>query len=88
MARKKKNRKKQMPPLSWVDKVVYWVAMILSFCGIWVILPVLLLQRHIAFQDNTVIASSEGPVKNGRRYSESKVSDTGRPNGRPSIRCL
>lgn len=61
MARKKKNRKKQMPPLSWADKVVYWVAMILSFCGIWVILPVLLLQRHIAFQDNTVIASSEGP---------------------------
>lgn len=61
MARKKKNRKKQMPPLSWLDKFVYWVAMILSFCGIWIILPVFLLQKYIAFQDDTVIASSEGP---------------------------
>ena len=61
MARKKKNRKKQMPPLSWVDKFVYWTVIILSFGGMSVtFLPVILYQKNIAFSDETVIACSMG----------------------------
>ena len=57
MARKAKKRIHQMPPLSFVDKLLYWIVLML-LCAAYLILLIgpLLLRDKIAFSDATVIA--------------------------------
>lgn len=57
MARKAKKRIHQMPPLSFVDKLIYWAIFALLCVACFVLLFGPLYWRHIiAFSDTAVIA--------------------------------
>lgn len=57
MARKAKKRIHQMPPLSFVDKLIYWAIFALLCVAYFTLLLVPLYWRHIiAFSDTAVIA--------------------------------
>lgn len=60
MARKTKKKSNRMPPLSFLDHVIYWIVFFLGavvvFGGV---TGFLLLRKHLAFADQTVIAVYE-----------------------------
>ena len=57
MARKAKKKLHRMPPLSFVDKLIYWFLMMLLIAAYCVmIIGFGLLRKNIAYQDLTVIA--------------------------------
>lgn len=57
MARKAKKKMHRMPPLSFVDKLIYWFLMALLFAAYFALLiGVLMLRDKIAFRDSTVVA--------------------------------
>ncbi len=57
MARKAKKKLHRMPPLSFVDKLIYWFLMLLLCCIYFAMLiGDLILRDKIAFQDPTVVA--------------------------------
>lgn len=61
MARKAKKRMHLMPPLSFVDKMIYWLIMLVLcvlYCGLF--FSVIALRNKIAFQDELVIAKVDG----------------------------
>lgn len=60
MARKAKKKVHKMPPLSLVDKLIYWLIM-LFLCPVYLALMFVpfYLQNVIAFADDTVIAAQE-----------------------------
>lgn len=60
MARKAKKKIHQMPPLSFVDKLIYWTVMALQVVFFLALMfGALLLREKIAFSDETVVAASE-----------------------------
>lgn len=60
MARKAKRRIHKMPPLSFVDQMIYWTAMlILCVMYIALLLGPLMLRKKIAFADEAVIAKTD-----------------------------
>ena len=60
MARKAKKRLHQMPPLSFVDKSIYWfILLVLLALYFLLTLGTLFLRRKIAFQDEMVIACED-----------------------------
>ena len=57
MARKAKKKMHRMPPLSFVDKLIYWFLMALLIAAYFALLiGVLMLRDKIAFWDSTVVA--------------------------------
>lgn len=57
MARKAKKKLHRMPPLSFVDKLIYWFLMLLLCCIYFgMLIGDLILRDKIAFQDPTVVA--------------------------------
>ncbi len=60
MATKAKKRLHRMPPLSFVDKLIYWTAFLLLIAGtIALIFFPLYLRRKIAFSDSAAIAMAD-----------------------------
>lgn len=60
MARKAKKRLHQMPPLSFVDKLIYWTIIVLLCVAYFVLLlGPLYLRYQIAFSDAAVIAAGD-----------------------------
>ena len=60
MARKAKKRLHQMPPLSFADKLIYWmICLILCVAYLLLIFGSFALRETIAFSDDAVIASSD-----------------------------
>lgn len=60
MARKAKNRMHRMPKLSFLDKTIYWLAMLLLcalYCGL--LFGTIILRNKIAFRDEMVIACED-----------------------------
>ena len=60
MARKAKKRVHRMPPLSFLDKTIYWFGMLVLgalYCGLF--LGTIILRKKIAFQDDMVIACED-----------------------------
>ena len=57
MARKAKKKMHRMPPLSFVDKLIYWLIMALLIATYFALpMGVFLLRDRIAYQDATVVA--------------------------------
>ena len=57
MARKAKKKLHRMPPLSFVDKLIYWLIMALLIATYFALpMGVFLLRDRIAYQDTTVVA--------------------------------
>lgn len=57
MARKAKKKMHRMPPLSFVDKLIYWLIMALLIATYFTLpMGVFLLRDRIAYQDATVVA--------------------------------
>jgi len=60
MAKKAKKRTHRMPPLSWLDKVIYWVIMlVLCILYVGLLFGTIALRNKIAFQDEMVIACED-----------------------------
>ena len=60
MARKAKKRVHRMPPLSFLDKTIYWFGMLVLcalYCGL--LLGTIILRKKIAFQDEMVVARED-----------------------------
>ena len=62
MATKARKRVHPMPRLGWKDNLLYWVGLILSFCGCFfgMLIPIWV-QKAIAFSDSDVVARVDGP---------------------------
>jgi hypothetical protein len=59
MAKKAKKRTNQMPRLSLVDKLIYWIIMLVLICLYFLLILVPInLRDLIAFRDDTVIAAT------------------------------
>lgn len=60
MARKAKKRVHKMPPLSFLDKLIYWTAFLL-ICAVLIFLVVITFtwRNQIAYADNAVIAKTD-----------------------------
>lgn len=57
--KKAKRRKPRRPPLSFLDKTIYFLFLLLSYgLGLFFLLGILLLRKSIAFSDPTVVAAS------------------------------
>jgi hypothetical protein len=57
--KKAKRRKPHRPPLSFLDKTIYFLFLLLSYgLGLFFLLGILLLRKSIAFSDPTVVAAS------------------------------
>lgn len=60
MAKKAKKKMHRMPPLSFVDKMIYWTCLILLCVGyLCLLFGSFYLQNRIAFADKTVVATRE-----------------------------
>lgn len=60
-SRKAKRKQNQMPPLSFLDKLIYWLILILlCMAYLLLLLGTLYLRKKIAFSDQTVMATSDG----------------------------
>ena len=60
MAKKAKKRKLRMPPLSFVDKTIYWLSMlVLCALDLGLLAGTFVLRNKIAFRDEMVIASED-----------------------------
>ena len=56
---KKKRKNNNMPPLSWLDKLIYYVGIILSVCAMFgCVAVVILMSERIAYSNPEVIAYS------------------------------
>lgn len=60
MARKAKRKMHQMPPLSFIDQLIYWtILIIICTLSIFLIFAPLYLRKEIAFSDSMVIAKED-----------------------------